>query len=179
VRLRVPPLPHNAQELQQDIDPEPLERVEQRVNVANACLDTLSLGSGLVYTVGFWYLAHGHGWIGWALPLVFAGTVLLRARGLTRTLQRVPMVLSGAIGLALLLLVRAADGGTADRTVVLGVLLLAAALLLLAALRLPTARLLPVWGHSGDLLETISTIVLLPLLFQLLHVYSDLRSLAG
>lgn len=178
-RLRVPPLPHNAEELQQDIDPEPLERVDQRVGIANACLDTLSLGSGLVYTVAFWYLAHARGWIGWALPLVLAGAVLLRSRGLTRTLQRVPAVAAGAAGLALMLLVRGPGGGTADRAVVLGVLLLAAAALLLAAQRLPTARLLPVWGHSGDLLETVSTIALLPLLFQILHTYAYLRSLAG
>ena len=178
-RLRVPALPRNAEELQQDIDPEPLEQVERRVAVANACLDALSLGSGLVYTAAFWYLAHTRGWIGWALPLVFAGAVLLRSRGLTRTLQRVPMVLSGAVGLTLLLLVRGAHGGGADRAVALGVLLLASAALLLGALRLPTARLLPVWGHSGDLLETVGTVALLPLLFQLLHAYSYFRSLAG
>ena len=178
-RLRVPLLPHNAEELQQEIDPEPLERVERRVTVANAWLDTLSLGSGLVYTAGFWYAAHARGWIGWVLPLVLAGAVLLRARGLTRTLQRVPLVLAGASGLAVLLLVRAAPGGAADRAAVSAVLLLAAAALLLGALRLPTARLLPVWGHTGDLLETFSTIALLPLLLQALHAYSALRSLAG
>ena len=178
-RLRVPPLPHNAEELQQGIDPEPLERVERRVAVANACLDAFSLGSGLVYAVGFWYLAQVPGWIGWTLPLVLAGAVLLRSRGLTRTLQRVPTVLAGAVGLALLLLVRGADDGDAARAVVLGVLLLSGAALLLAARRLPTARLLPVWGHSGDLLETAGTIMLLPLLFQVLHAYSYFRSLAG
>jgi type VII secretion integral membrane protein EccD len=178
-RLRVPLLPHNAEELQQEIDPEPLERVERRVTIANACLDTLSLGSGLVYAAGFWYSAHARGWIGWVLPLVLAGAVLLRGRGLTRTLQRVPLVLAGAFGLAVLLLVRAAPGGGVDRAAVLAVLLLAAAALLLAALRLPTARLLPVWGHTGDLLETISTVALLPLLLQALHAYSAFRSLAG
>jgi len=178
-RLRVPMLPHNAEELQQDIDPEPLERVERRVTIANACLDTLSLGSGLVYAAGFWYSAHVHGWIGWVLPLVFAGAVLLRSRGLTRTLQRTPMVLSGTLGLALLLLVRAAPAGTGGRVAVAAVLLLAAAALLLAALRLPTARLLPVWGHGGDLLETISTVALLPLLLQAVHTYAYFRSMAG
>ncbi|QMU77126.1 type VII secretion integral membrane protein EccD [Streptacidiphilus sp. PB12-B1b] len=178
-RLRVPALPHNAEELQQDIEPEPLERVEQRVNLANACLDTLNLGSGLLYTAAFWYLARTHGWISWALPLVLAGAVLLRARGLARTLQRVPTVLAGATGLALLLLVRAAHGGAADRTAVLAVLLLSTAALLLAARRLPTARLLPIWGHAGDLLETASTVLLLPLLLQALHTYAYLRSLAG
>ena len=178
-RLRVPLLPHNAEELQQDIDPEPLERVERRVTAADAYLNTLSLGSGLVYAAGFWYLAHEHGWIGWVLPLVFCGAVLLRSRGLTGTLQRLPMVLAGAFGLAVLLLVRVAPAGAGDRAVVLAVLLASAALLVLAALRLPTSRLLPVWGHGGDMLEMISTIALLPLLLQALHVYASMRSLAG
>ena len=178
-RLRVPALPHNAEELQQDLDPEPQERVEQRVDFANACLDVLSLGSGLVYAVGFWYLTHDHGWIGWVLPLVLAAAVLLRARGLGRTLQRVPTVLSGAVGLAVLLLVRAVPGGSGHRLALLAVLLVAAAVLLLAALRLPTARLLPIWGHVGDLLETATAVALLPLLLETLHAYGYFRSLAG
>ncbi|MCX4744013.1 type VII secretion integral membrane protein EccD [Kitasatospora sp. NBC_01287] len=178
-RLRVPPLPHNAEELQQDLDPEPQERVEQRVGFANACLDVLSLGSGLVYAAGFWYLTHDHGWIGWVLPLVLAAAVLLRARSLARTLQRLPTVLSAALGLAVLLLVRAVPGGPGHRLALLAVLLLAAAALLLAALRLPTARLLPIWGHVGDRLETATTVALLPLLLQTLHAYGYFRSLAG
>jgi len=178
-RLRVPALPHNAEELQQDIDPEPLERVEQRVTVANTCLDALSLASGLVYAAGFWAMAHADGWIGWALPLAFAGAVLLRSRGLSGTLQRVPMVLAGVLGLVLLLIVRVAPDGTGGRVAVLAVLLAAAGLLLLGALRLPSARLLPVWGHSGDLLESAATVLLLPLLLQALHTYAYLRSLAG
>ncbi|WP_280665138.1 MULTISPECIES: type VII secretion integral membrane protein EccD [unclassified Kitasatospora] len=178
-RLRVPALPHNADELQQDLDPEPQERVERRVGFANACLDVLSLGSGLVYAAGFWYLTRDHGWIGWVLPLVLAAAVLLRARSLGRTLQRLPTVLSAAFGLAVLLLVRAVPGGSGHRLALLAVLLVAAAALLLAALRLPTARLLPIWGHAGDLLETVTTVALLPLLLETLHAYSYFRSLAG
>ncbi|MBC3841035.1 hypothetical protein GXW82_14370 [Streptacidiphilus sp. 4-A2] len=80
-RLRVPQLPHNAEELQQDIEPEPQARVERRVTAANALLNTLSVSSALVYAVGFWFMAHQSGWIGWVLPAAFAAAVLLRARG--------------------------------------------------------------------------------------------------
>jgi type VII secretion integral membrane protein EccD len=178
-RLRVPQLPNNAEELQQDIDPEPQQRVDARVTAANGYLDTLSLSSALTYAVGFWFMVHEAGWIGWVLPAAFAGAVLLRARGLSGILQRVPMVTAGAAGLAMLLLFRAAPHGHASRAAVVVALLAAAVALLTAAWRLPTSRLLPVWGHAGDILETASAIALLPLLLQALHAYAAIRSLAS
>lgn len=178
-RLRVPQLPHNAEELQQDIDPEPLERVERRVTAAHTYLNTLSLASAVVYAVGLWCMAREAGWIGWVLPLAFCGAVLLRSRGLTSTLQRVPMVLAGTLGLTVLLVVRGAAGHHTGRGVVVVVLLVAAVALLLTAWRLPSSRLLPVWAHSGDLLETLSAVALLPLLLQAVHAYAWFRSLAS
>lgn len=178
-RLRVPQLPNNAEELQQDIDPEPQARVERRVTAANDYLDTLSLSSALVYAVGFWFMVREPGWIGWVLPLAFSGAVLLRARGLTGTWQRVPMVATATVGLALLLVLRAAPHQHNGRAVVVVVLFAAAAALLVAGWRLPTSRLLPVWAHTGDILETLSSIALLPLLLQALHVYAWFRSLAS
>lgn len=176
--LRVPLLPHNAEELQQDITPDPLEKVEQTVTAANAYLNSLCLASALVCTAAFWCLTQEAGWIGWLLPLVFSAAVLLRSRGLTGTLQRFPMVLAGAVGLALVLLVRVAPGGAGELAAVLAVLLAAAVLLILFAQRL-NSRLLPVWGHSGDILELASAIALLPLLLQATHTYAYFRSLAG
>ncbi|MFJ7904229.1 type VII secretion integral membrane protein EccD [Streptomyces sp. NPDC096198] len=178
-RLRIPRLPHNAEELQEDIDPEPQERVDGRVRLASAYLDTLSLSSALVYAGAFWYMTREGGWIGWLLPLVFAGAILLRSRGLNRSAQRVPMVVTGAIGLITVGLTRFAPAGTGARIVVVAVLLAAVAALLVAAWRLPRGRLLPVWGHSGDLLETVTAIALLPLLLQALHAYSYFRSLTS
>jgi hypothetical protein len=119
------------------------------------------------------------GWIGWVLPLAFGGAVLLRARGLTGTMQRVPMVATGTVGLALLLVLRAAPHQHTGRGVVVLVLFVAAVVLLVAGWRLPTSRLLPVWAHTGDILETISSIALLPLLLQALHVYAWFRSLTS
>ncbi|SFY47603.1 type VII secretion integral membrane protein EccD [Streptomyces sp. F-1] len=178
-RLRVPLLPHNAAELQEDIEPEPQERVERRVKAASAYLATLSVSSALVYAAGFWYMTRVTGWIGWVLPLVFAGAVLLRARGLNRAAQRVPTVLAGAAGLVTVALTRFAPAGGGARVIVVAVLLAAVVGLLVAAWRLPGGRLLPVWGHSGDLLETVTAIALLPLLLQVLHAYAYFRSLTS
>ncbi|MGR3867168.1 type VII secretion integral membrane protein EccD [Streptomyces graminifolii] len=179
-RLRVPQLPHDAEELQQDIEPEPGERVTGRVTVATACLDTIGISSALVWAVALWLLAdREHGWTGWLLPLCLSLAVLLRARGTNGTLQRVPAVLAGAYGLGLVLIVRVAPTGPVGRASVLAALLTAALLLLVGAWRLPRARLLPVWGHLGDLLETVTAIALLPLLLQVLHAYAYFRGLAG
>ncbi|MFD8542570.1 type VII secretion integral membrane protein EccD [Streptomyces sp. NPDC059649] len=178
-RLRVPRLPRSAEELQEDIEPEPQERVERRVGHASAYLDTLTLSSALVYAVGCWYMARESGWIGTVLPLTFAVAVLLRSRGLNRSLQRTPTVVAGGLGVTAVLLTRMAPGGTGDRVAVVALLLAAVAALLVAAWRLPTGRLLPVWGHAGDVLEMATAIALLPLLLQSLHVYSSIRALVS
>jgi len=178
-RLRVPHLPHDAEELQQDIDPQPEERIRSRVALASALLDALALTSAVVYLAAWWLLLREGGWIGWALPLLFAGAVLLRARDLTGVTQRLATAVSGATGLALVLLVAAAPRGAGWRIAVLVVLLAAACLLALAAERLPTGRLLPIWGHLGDIGEWVTTIAILPLLLQAVHVYAYFRSLAG
>ncbi|GAA3758783.1 type VII secretion integral membrane protein EccD [Streptomyces tremellae] len=178
-RLRVPQLPRTAEELQQGIDPEDEESVTRRVNIASSYLNTLSISSALVYSVAFAALVREGGWIGWLLPLVFCAAVLLRARGLGGAFQRIPMTLVGAFGLAVVALTRLAPLSTTAHAVVLGVLLAAAGLLLVAAWRLPTGRLLPVWGHLGDIAETLTAVALLPLLLQALHVYAFFRQLAS
>ncbi|WP_328473508.1 type VII secretion integral membrane protein EccD [Streptomyces sp. NBC_00448] len=178
-RLRVPQLPHNAAELQEDVDPEPQERVERRVRAATSYLDALSLGFSLAFAVVFWFMIREHGWIGWALPLVLGAAVLLRARGLAGTLQRVPTVIAGGVGLALLLLQQWTTGGPGERGIAAALLVLTAVALLAGAWRLPSSRLLPVWGHSGDITEMLVAMSLLPLLLQLLHVYSHVRGLTS
>jgi type VII secretion integral membrane protein EccD len=176
----VPQLPHDAEELQVDIEPETGTQVSLRVSVATACLDMISVGSALFWAVALWLLTtREHGWAGWLLPLALSLAVLLRARGTNGTLQRVPAVLAGTYGLALVLVMRTAQDGPSGRAVALAVLLAAAVLLLVGAWRLPRARLLPIWGHLGDLLEIITAVSLLPLLLQVLNAYAYFRGLAG
>ncbi|MFC5219729.1 type VII secretion integral membrane protein EccD [Streptomyces coerulescens] len=176
-RLRVPHLPHDAEELQEDIEPEQGDLVARRARIATAFLDMLAIASAIVWGVAAWLLAvHERDWAGWLLPLTLSMAVLLRARGMDGVLQRVPAVLVGAGGLGVVLVVRAAPAG---RAAVLALLLAAAALLLVGAWRLPHGRLLPVWGHLGDLMEIVTALAVLPLLLQVLDGYAYFRGLAG
>ncbi|MEU3795724.1 type VII secretion integral membrane protein EccD [Streptomyces fructofermentans] len=179
-RLRVPQLPHDADELQDDIEPEPGTQVAHKVPVATACLDAISVASGLVWIPALWLMiAREPGWAGWSLPCALSLAVLLRARNTNGTLQRVPSVLTGACGIALVLVLRTAQDGTTGRGIVLAILLVTAVMLLIGAWRLPRARLLPIWGHLGDLLEIVTAISLLPLMLQVLDAYAYFRGLAG
>ncbi|MGW2098622.1 type VII secretion integral membrane protein EccD [Streptomyces olivaceoviridis] len=178
-RLRVPHLPHDAEQLQQDIEPETEEDVQRRTAVAVLLLDVLALTTAVICTAAWWLLSLDEGWTDRTLPLVFGAALLLRARALTGVVQRIATTLGGAtaplaVGLAL-----GARHGTGAWAVELTALLVAAVLLLWTAQRLPGGRLLPVWGHAGDIAEWVCSIALLPLLLQLVHVYGHLRHLAS
>jgi hypothetical protein len=134
----------------------------------------------VVCSAAFVLLAFSHGWIAWAFPLTFSGAVLLRSMNFNVTWQRVPAVFSGVLGmLAVVLSWTASAGSTGTRCALLLGLLVAAVLLLVGAWRLPPTRLLPVWGHTADILEMLTALALLPLLLELLHVYSHVRSSVG
>jgi type VII secretion integral membrane protein EccD len=175
-RLRVPQLPRDAGELQQEINPVSEASVTRRVTAANACLTALALASALAYAAAFWLLAHDRQWIGWVLTLVLSVAVLMRARDLNAAWQRIPTAVVGTLGLALVLIVRVDPASRLAWAGIACVLLAAVGLLLIGAWRLPTGRLLPVWGQLGDTLQMITAIALLPLTLQVLHVYGYVRS---
>jgi ESX secretion system protein EccD len=178
-RLWVPQLPRTTQELQQDIEPEEQAVVTRRAGHAVALLNALFLTAAVLNAVACALLARQPGWIGWTLATALCAAVLLRARALTVAWQRAGLALSGAAGLAFVVVARSAALGPADRALLLLGLLLTVAGLVATARRLPRRRLLPVWGYTADLLETWSAVALVPLLCQLLHVFAHLRALIG
>ncbi|MFE6742657.1 type VII secretion integral membrane protein EccD [Streptomyces tubercidicus] len=175
-RIRVPQLPRNAEELQEDTDPHPEGLVTRRAMTADNLLTAISITTGLLCSAAFLLLLGQDDWIGWLFPLVFSGAVLLRTKSLNVSWQRVPAAVSGTLGLLTVVLTWTAGSSTATRCVLLLGLLTAAGLLLTGAWRLPTARLLPIWGHMADILELVTALALLPLLLQLLHVYAHVRA---
>ncbi|WP_225826393.1 type VII secretion integral membrane protein EccD [Streptomyces naphthomycinicus] len=176
--LRVPQLPRNADELQEDIEPATEPAVARRVAAADAHLTLFSVGASVVYALDLVLLTRRSGWFDWLLALTLAAAVTLRSRSVTEIWQRVSLACAGTLGLILTLAWLLVPGGPQARAV-LAVLLLAAVAALLAARRLPSLRLLPIWGHTADILETLTAVALIPLLLQVLHVYWYFRTLAG
>jgi type VII secretion integral membrane protein EccD len=178
-RVRVSPLPRNAEELQQDIDPEPEDGVTRRVAVADSCLTGLTVSSSLVALVAAVMLVQWTDWSGVTLTTVLAGVQLLQARSQAEIWQRTSCVVGGTIGLLLVVLALAPKLGTTGHVVFLFLLLVAGGLLLVGARRLPRARPLPVWGNIADILEVGMPVALLPVLLQVLNVYLYFRASAG
>ena len=178
-RLRAPQLPRSAEELQQDNEPEPGERLTRRADHAVAYLDSLTISGSLVISVAFVQMLRTPHWIDLTLTAVFSVAVLLRARSLVGVWQRTCLLACGTLGLVMMVDVMAARAEPLLRLAALLGLLAAAGLLLTGARQLPGGRLLPIWGHAADLMETWTALALIPLLLQLLHVYAYFRGLAS
>ncbi|MET8945848.1 type VII secretion integral membrane protein EccD [Streptomyces sp. NPDC004542] len=176
--LRVPQLPRNAEELQEDVEPAREPAVARRVAAADAYLTLFTVGACVVYALDMVLLTRRSEWSDWLLALTLAAAVTLRSRSVTEVRQRVALAVAGTLGLILAVSRLLVPGGPQAR-VALAVILLAAVALLLAARQRPALRLLPIWGHTADILETLTAVALVPLLLQVLHVYWYFRSLAG
>lgn len=175
-RIRAPQLPRNARELQEDTNPHSERQVTRRAVTADNILTAISISGGLLCVTVFLLLIGTGGWINWLFPLVFSGAVLLRTKSLNATWQRVPAALAGTVGLLTVVLTWTGGSSSAGRCALLLGLLVAAGLLLVGAWRMPTARLLPIWGQIADILELLTALALLPLLLQLLHAYAYFRA---
>lgn len=178
-RLRVVELPHNAQELQQGIDPVPESLVTTQVAVADGYLTMFSLTAAAVYVVAFALLVQLPEWSDWVFTLVFSAAVLLRARGVGNASQRISLVVAGGLGAVLLLLSQEAHASALSRAGAMLGLFTVAALLLVGAWRLPGARLRPIWGRLGEILEGCTALAVIPLLLQVMHAYAYFRSMTG
>ncbi|MEU8718390.1 type VII secretion integral membrane protein EccD [Streptomyces sp. NPDC048663] len=178
-RLRVPQLPRNADELQEDIDPQAEHPLRLRAAKADAMLTVVSITTGLLGATAFVMLARHAGWLHWLFALVLSAAALLRSKNLNGTWQRVPMALSGALGLLSVVYAWALGASPSLGCALLLALLVAAGALMIGAWRLPTTRLLPVWGHVADILEVVTALALLPLTLQLLHIYAYFRAVVS
>lgn len=178
-KLRVVELPHNAEELQQGIDPLPESLANRRAAVADGYLSVFFLSAAVVFTVASALLVQVPNWPGKVFTAVFSVAVLLRARGVANAWQRIALVAAGGLGPILVLLSLALPASAPARAAAMLGLCAAAALLLTGASRLPGARLRPIWGRLGEIIEGCTALALIPLLLQVLGAYAYFRSLAG
>ncbi|NUR42639.1 MAG: type VII secretion integral membrane protein EccD [Streptomyces sp.] len=177
--MRMPPLPTNAQQLQEGIDPHPASAVAERAVLADGWMTSLYAAVGTVAAACVAVLARDGGLAAAITTAVLSLLLVLHARGLGNVWQRLSLAVPGVAGLLLLVLADAPDLAPGTRLGVATGLLAVAAALAIASWTVPGRRLVPYWGRAAELLHSALAISLLPLALWVLGVYGALRSLNG
>ncbi|SEQ96096.1 type VII secretion integral membrane protein EccD [Actinokineospora terrae] len=174
--LAVDQVPTSAAEFQQDLDPQPSARVLKSANRANAYLTAFFVSLGAVAGVSMVILAFDSKWDAKTLTAVTALLMLLHARELNATFQRLSAMAPAIAGLFALLLVGTTEVSQPFRPVLLGGLVIAAGLALAAAHVIPERKLVPRWGRWGDLLHWGTALAVIPLALSVAGVYTALMA---
>ncbi|MFC4508187.1 MULTISPECIES: type VII secretion integral membrane protein EccD [Streptomyces] len=178
--LGLPPLPTNAAQLQEGIDPLPARAVLTRTAVADRYMTALYAAAGLVCALcltalGLTALSTGAGWTTYALGGTLSLLLVLHGRGMTSARQHLAVALPGWYGALLLPVVGVWHAGTAARGAALAAGAMACAALVVAAWHVPGRRFIPYWGRAADLLHSLAAVALLPLVLIDLGVLNALR----
>jgi hypothetical protein len=114
------------------------------------------------------------------LVAVAAAVVALRARLFFGRAQRVWLLSSAVLGVALLAVTQATGHGQAVQLLAIAAPLLAGAAVVVAvSLNLPGKRLSPFWGRAADIVEALLVVGLVPLALAVLGMYGYVRGLTG
>ncbi|MGA5444906.1 type VII secretion integral membrane protein EccD [Streptomyces griseoincarnatus] len=175
--MRTPPLPTNAQQLQEGIDPHGSNEVAARTVAADVWMTALLAATGLLCVAFLAALVHPFGWPGGTMAAALSLLLLLHGRGMGSSWQRLALLVPGALGVAALMVCAglAVSAGTLPALVV--VLFAMAAACAIASWTVPGRRLVPYWGRIGELLHSAAAVSLLPLALWNLGVFGWLRSL--
>ncbi|MEU3608567.1 type VII secretion integral membrane protein EccD [Streptomyces sp. NPDC035033] len=176
--MQMRPLPTGPDQLQERIDPFPSTEVARRSAVASGWMDALFAATGAVSTACLVSLAAGGGSAASWTAVVLALLLLLHGRNQGSVRQRLPVLLSGSLGLAALVLMWAVRG-TVTMTSLAVALMLATAVLTIAVRLLPGRRLVPYWGRAAELAHSAAALALVPLALWVLGVYARLRAAMG
>ncbi|MEV7949647.1 type VII secretion integral membrane protein EccD [Streptomyces rubiginosohelvolus] len=177
--MRMPPLPTNAQQLQEGIEPHAASAVSARAILADGWMTSLYGAVGLVGAACVAVLARERELAEIIMTVALCLLLVLHARGLGNIWQRMSLVVPGVFGLLLLVLVAAPAASPGSRLVTAAGLLAAAAAVAIAAWTVPGRRLVPYWGRAGEVLHSALAIAVLPLALWVLGVYGALRAING
>ncbi|MFH9618724.1 type VII secretion integral membrane protein EccD [Streptomyces pratensis] len=175
--MRMPPLPTNAQQLQEGIEPHATSVVSARAVLADGWMTSLYGAVGVVSAGCLAALGRERELAEIIMTVALSLLLILHARGLGNIWQRMSLVVPGVAGLILLVLVAAPGSSPGYRLVTAAGLLAATAAIAIAAWTVPGRRLVPYWGRAGELLHSALAMSMLPLALWVLGVYSALRSI--
>jgi type VII secretion integral membrane protein EccD len=177
-RLPVPELPATAEAILEDRPVPKRSDVFAAVARATELLTGMLLAAAITSAIAVAYVVALDGTTAGNL-LAFSGAValLLRARLFALPQQRIPLLVSGVAGLALLLYSFAVDAEPAGRLLVLAVVVLAAAVTLAAGLvysrRLPS----PYLGRAADIIDVLAIMALIPLACAVIGLFGSIQGL--
>ncbi|SFF47432.1 type VII secretion integral membrane protein EccD [Actinacidiphila alni] len=177
--LRLPPLPTNASQLQEGIDPVAEGEVAERSALTDRWMTGFYVALGAVLSVCLAGLARHPEPSRATTVALLALLMALHSRSLGTAWQRLAHVLPPGLGLLLLAVGTGRTHGIDGRLIGAAALLLAAALLAVCCWTVPGRRLLPHWGRAGDLLQSVTALAVFPAALWALGLYHDLRSVAG
>lgn len=180
--LRLPVLPSNADQLQEGIAPHPAEQVNSRAVLADSYMTGLYAALGLVSVACLTALLTAPAADGWpprACACVLSVLLLLHSRHFGSLWQRLAMAVPGVYGLALAATLTAVGFALPARLTLAAALLAAGAVSAVAAWTVPGRRLVPYWGRIGDVLHTLTAVVLVPLTILVAGIYQQLRAIKG
>jgi type VII secretion integral membrane protein EccD len=172
----LPPLPRNADELEDGVEPVPAQQALTRAAQVDQYLTALLWGSSAVVVVSAAVLADDGGWQ-LVLVLVCSASALLRSRVFLGREQRAALMVAGLAGPLALVTAGGIAGGGAAWLWAIGLLLGSSAALFAAAVVLPGRRAIPHYGRAAELLEGLVAASLLPVLLAVLGTYSAMRNL--
>ena len=177
--LSMPQLPIEPEDLQTDIDPEPAKHVLERTAVADLFMTMMHLACGLVSGGALIRLSLSAERLAIIAVVLGALAQLLALRPMTSAWHRLALGIPAALGLATAALTVAARVQPASRALVVVVLLVLATAAAVAAHTVPKRRLTPIWGRAGDWLQTLTVVVLLPVMLGILSLFSLIRREVG
>jgi type VII secretion integral membrane protein EccD len=177
--LTLPMLPTGAEELHTDIDSVSHKVVVERGAVTFGYSTALHVGLGLSQSVLLPALVIGGDPWSMGLSLLIALLLLIRSRHPSGVIQRCAVLAPAGVVILLNIAYVGLTLPIATRFLVVVPLVMVAGLLLLGGERLPAKRYRPYWGRAVEIFELITALALLPILLQVLHVYTFMRNLAG
>lgn len=169
--LAVEPVPITHDEFQQGLDPLPGEDVLDRASLTDAHVSAILAVLGGISVGGLIVMASVVRWDTILLTFLMSTLLLLQARELTSTWHRLSAMAPGGVGLAALLLGWSTSMPVLGRLCLLLGLLSLAGLAVAGAQTLPGRRLIPRWGHWGDIAQWICALAVLPILLSITGVY--------
>ncbi|MFD8723537.1 type VII secretion integral membrane protein EccD [Streptomyces sp. NPDC059629] len=177
--LRLPPLPSNADQLQEGIESHDAENVLKRSVIVNQYTTAFYLSSGVVAMAGLTGMLRDPGLPGCLLMAALGALGVLHGSRLGGLWPRLALTIPGLYAWTLLGLLIGVELGPVGRLAEFAAIVVVAGGLALASWTVPGRRMLPHWAHVANLLHSLAAVSLLPLALWVFGVFGFLRGLGG